>query len=277
MGENTKIAWTSTRLPDGTLIPGHTFNPWIGCFKVSPGCDHCYAETQAKRYKWDVWGPPVHPRTGEIYTHRRKTSESYWKQPFKWEKQAVAEGTRHRVFCASMADVFEDHPEVEPWRAELWPIIRQTPHLDWQLLTKRPENIPNMVPWVAAAWPNVWLGASVENQKYAEERIPALLRTPAVVHFLSCEPLLGPIVFLPHLLTRIDWIITGGESGPGYRPMDPEWARDIRDQCEEWGVAYFHKQNGGMRHDSGGHLLDGEEYYNFPIISHRIGHTGTLT
>jgi protein gp37 len=240
MAENSKIEWTD-----------HTFNPWWGCQRVSPGCQHCYAETLANRYGHAVWGPAK-------TTQRRMMSNDYWKQPYKWHKQAVVGGVRRRVFCASMADVFEDHPDVVEARRTLFDVISDTPGLDWLLLTKRPENIKPMLIDAGCGFqdlpPWVWIGTSVEDQEQADERIPHLLNVPARVRFLSCEPLLGP-VDLSEMARRgrdsyglrdggIHWVICGGESGHGARPMHPDWARSLRDQCQAAGVAYFFKQWG---------------------------------
>jgi protein gp37 len=175
------------------------------------------------------------------------------------------------VFCASMADVFDNHRSILPdWRANLWSLIAATPHLDWLLLTKRPQNIAKMLPptW-SDGWPNVWLGTTVENQTEADRRIPHLLATPARVRFLSCEPLLGPVdltrvknpvcgevcALTGYLGTgmygdygpKLAWVICGGESGPGARPMHPDWARSLRDQCQAAGVPFFMKQMSGPR------------------------------
>ncbi len=232
MAENSKIEWTD-----------HTFNPWVGCTKVSPACDHCYAEGWAKR--------TGHP---ELWTgERRLTSEANWKQPIKWNRAAAAAGARHRVFCASLADVFDNQVPTH-WRWELWQLIAHTPALDWLLLTKRPQNIAKMLPQVWP-WPmpNVWLGTTVENQEEANRRIPALLAVPARVRFLSCEPLLGPVSLSvtwlsvpvgdgPERMDGIDWVIAGGESGGGARMMAPIWAASLRDQCAGAGVAFFMKQ-----------------------------------
>jgi len=263
MGENTKIEWAT-----------HTFNPWVGCTKVSPACDHCYAEGWAKR-------------TGQGHLwegQRRRTSMSNWQKVRKWNREARAAGRRDRVFCASLADVFDNQVPSE-WRRELWHYIEQTPSLDWLLLTKRPQNIAKMLPdpgtgvkpW-GDGWKNVWLGTTVENQAEADRRIPHLLAVPAVIRFLSCEPLLGPLdLTLDNLVCTdcprcsdgsliepdtganacrrcdstgksdewgIDWVICGGESGPGARPMHPGWARALRDQCAKAGVAFHFKQWG---------------------------------
>jgi len=259
--QNSKIEWTD-----------HTFNPWWGCIRVSPGCEHCYAETLAHRYGHAVWGPAK-------TTPRREMSENYWKQPIKWNAAAMQAGTRARVFCASMADVFEDHPQLPPIRARLWDLIETTPMLDWLLLTKRPENFRAFLPsgFRSQPPPNVWLGTSVENQQLADKRIPYLLDVPAVVRFLSCEPLLGPLdldaYLYPHFAADdprheprrngVEWVIVGGESGPGARPMHPDWARSLRDQAQAAGVPFLFKQHGEYLPRSqmipGVHCSEGEQ------------------
>jgi protein gp37 len=197
-------------------------------------------------------------------------SESYWRQPLKWDREAAAAGERRRVFCASLADVFEDRPELDAPRQRLFDLILQTQHLDWLLLTKRPLVMRD---WLAAAggdladagrsahawgggWPNVWLGVSVEDQARARERIPILLSIPAAVHWISAEPLLGPLDLEDYLHQYhgrpakrwphgpLKWVIVGGESGAAARPMHPDWARSIRDQCRTTGRAFFFKQWG---------------------------------
>lgn len=246
MGERSKIEWTD-----------HTFNPWVGCTKVSPACDHCYAEGWAKRTGQSaLW-------SGE----RRRTSPTNWKQPLAWNRKAAAAGVRAKVFCASLADTFDNQVPAE-WRHDLWKLIGGTPHLDWLLLTKRPQNIAKMLPTKAigapawgGGWTNVWLGTTAENQTEADRRIPHLMAIPAAMRFLSVEPLLGPVdltartwvecnipeyggkghEFIP-MIRSLDWVIVGGESGPGARPMDPDWARSLRDQCRDAGVAFFMKQ-----------------------------------
>lgn len=253
MGADTKIEWTH-----------HTFNPWRGCAKVSPGCANCYAEALAKRTGiHGTWGP-----NGE----RVVSSDAYWRQPLRWSRAAAKAGERRRVFCASMADVFEDRPDLVEPRRRLMMLMLDTPHLDWLLLTKRPENIARLMDWSvlgcfdADEWPaNAWIGATAEDQQRADERIPHLLAVPAAVRFLSVEPLLGPVDLRPWLPpsvvvamkyehdtgrtweqdhARINWAIVGGESGPGARPMHPAWARSVRDQCREAGVPFFFKQEG---------------------------------
>jgi len=225
MGENSKIEWCH-----------HTFNIVWGCVKVDQECAHCYAEAWAKRTGHDVFGPAK-------TTERRVMSDAYWKQPHAWNRAAERSGQRARVFCSSMADVFEDHPTNAEQRPRLWDTITATPWLDWLLLTKRPENIRAMLPYDWAPYPNVWLGTSVGYQESALKRVPHLFGLPAVVRFLSCEPLLGPLD-LGFAGAYIDWVICGGESGPGARPMHPDWARSLRDQCAFAGVRFFFKQWG---------------------------------
>lgn len=284
MAENSKIEWTD-----------HTFNPWTGCTKVSPGCDHCYAEGWAKRSGTVRWG------AGQP---RRRTTEANWRQPVRWnrlsENWVANGGKRARVFCSSLADVFDN--EVPPeWRADLFDLIDATPHLDWLLLTKRIGNAKSMIEEIvprmiecdhsAWPWPNVWIGATVVNQEEANRDIPKLLQVPARVRFLSIEPLLGPIELDPWLSIHkhwksadalpqvpwhppypkhwyerqkivardwalpLHWVIAGGESGPGARPMHPDWARSLRDQCAAAGVPFMFKQNGEWREP-----LEGEEF-----------------
>lgn len=241
MGENSKIEWTD-----------HTFNPWWGCTKISPGCDLCYAKVHSTRYGFNVWGH------GQ---ERRVFGDQHWDQPRKWDRRAQRDSVRRRVFCASMADVFDaEAPATE--LPKLWALIRETPALDWQLLTKRPNRIHRVLPPDLVGAPNVWLGTSVENSEYVW-RVPELVKVPAVVHFLSVEPLLGPIANLP--LDDIEWVIVGGESGSGYRPMKAEWVQEIRDRCVSAGVAFFFKQWGGRTPKAGGRLLDGQEWNEMPV------------
>jgi len=212
----------------------HTFNGWWGCFKVSPACDNCYANSTAKQYGHEIWGKDA---------PRRILSESHWNQPFKWDREARLAGVRRRVFCASMSDVFEGRADLDAYRKKLWSLIKYTPNLDWQMLTKRPGNIAKMAP--AGGFPeNVWLGCSVESEEFTG-RIKQLLKTPATVRFLSCEPLLSDLDLSGFLgPDRINWVIAGGESGPNARPTDPAWFRSLRDQCLEAGVPFFFKQWG---------------------------------
>lgn len=303
MSDNTAIEWTDS-----------TFNPWTGCTKVSPACDHCYAEAWSRRAgeKVGKWGRGA---------ARVRTTEANWRKPLEWNrwtffecascgwrgdsKLSICLGTgtfrcprcfsdpltpaRRRVFCASLADVFDN--EVDPqWRADLFALVRATPNLDWLLLTKRIGNAASMIAAAVSAlprdsacgtgqfnhtpmaqwpWPNVWLGATICNQAEADRDIPKLLATPARTRFLSIEPMLGPINFrwqpyahqasgesyrqylerrgsVNHLesLHLVNWVIAGGESGRGARPMHPEWVRSLRDQCAAACVPFLFKQWG---------------------------------
>lgn len=295
MGANSKIEWTH-----------HTFNPWVGCTKVSPACDSCYAESWAKR--------TGHP---ELWNGERRRTKT-WGEPFKWHRQARAAGDRHRVFCASLADVFDNQVPAR-WLDDLFDgVIANTPNLDWLLLTKRPQNIAKMLPadWGERGYANVWLGTTVENQEEADRRIPHLLAVPAVCRFLSCEPLLGPLNLtrmklgggwydvlggwrdvkhrFPGFDEQINWIICGGESGSKARPMHPDWARSLHKQCESAKVPFFFKQWGEWREitdedmrstpahrfvgsppgfhvvrvgkKAAGRLLDGREWNEFPRV-----------
>lgn len=286
--KDSEISWTH-----------HTFNPWWGCARISPGCVHCYADTLASRWGHELWrrhGP------------RRAMSDNYWRQPLTWNRKAADTDGPVRVFCASMADVFEGHPEPEvralqdKERARLWDLIEATPNLTWMLLTKRPENVAGMVPW-GDEWPGTaWMGVSAEDQRRADERIPILRSIPAVVRFVSTEPLIGPVKLRDEWITSellgfgpfgaetspcISWVICGGESGREARPMRPDWARSLRDQCAAAGVAFHFKQWGEYaptgavvaRRDTdwhpveeisrvgkkaAGRLLDGREWNEFP-------------
>lgn len=289
MGEFTAISWSDA-----------TFNPWIGCTRVSPACQHCYAETADKRRLINGethWGKDA---------PRHVTSDVYWRQPLKWNRAAAAQGRNMLVFCASQADVFEDRPDLLEPRRRLWELIEATPNLTWQLLTKRPENILSMVPlrWLLLdmAWPsNVWVGTTVEDQERADLRIPQLVDVPASVRFLSCEPLLGPVdlsrwlhlewmdslrlpeeprsfrtedgdggwgremfAYLADQQPAVQWVIVGGESGAHHRSLDLGHARDVVEQCAAADVPCWFKQVGGQRPTSGGDLLDGREIHQFP-------------
>ncbi len=242
MAQNTSIEWTD-----------HTFNPWWGCVKVSDGCKFCYAETLAKRYGHDNWGPGK---------ERRLMSLNHWREPLKWNEEAEQKGLRARVFCASMADVFEERaPETE--RQRLWKLIVDTPSLDWQLLTKRPERIAECLPldW-GEGYHNVWLGTSVEDSRVLD-RVGHLRSVPAIVRFLSLEPLIGPLYHLP--LEGIHWAIIGGESGHGARPIQEEWVISIQEQCRIAETAFFFKQWGGVHKKKAGRELQGRSYDEMPV------------
>lgn len=273
MGQETGIQWTDS-----------TFNPVRGCTKVSDGCKFCYAETLSHRNPkvLGMWGPQG---------TRVMASESMWCEPVKWNKEAKEAGKRHKVFCASLADVFEDdttcqNPDaykvVTDARARLWKLIEATPNLDWQLLTKRPQNILRFVPeeWQGGFPPNVWCGTSVEDSRVLW-RVDELLKVPAVVRFLSCEPLIGELDISDYLYPRfaaddprhfprrngIEWVIAGGESGHDARPMHPAWVESIRDQCQEAGVPFFFKQFGNWcpaQHRSPAYL---ERHHESVVVS----------
>jgi protein gp37 len=228
MGKNSKIEWTH-----------HTFNPWWGCTKVSEACKNCYAEAWSKRVGQKVWGPKA---------ERRFFGERHWLEPCKWDIDARTAQGRQRVFIASMADVFEDRRELDPWRHKLWKLIQATPNLDWLLLTKRPELVANLVQWNVGWPPNVWIGTTVENQESADVRLPHLSKLPVAVRFISAEPLIGPLNIRPWLGTTIDWVITGGESGPRARPTNPSWFRDLLGQCMAASVPFHFKQWGDWAH-----------------------------
>lgn len=215
----SKIEWTD-----------FTFNPWIGCTALSPACDNCYAEAFQKRCGGPEWGH------GEP---RRRTSDANWKQPIRWDQKAAKQSIRYRVFCASLADVFDAEVQKE-WRDDLFALIDRTPNLDWLLLTKRPNVARKLMP--ENARPNVWMGTTVEDRK-RKNRIDELRQIPAAVRFLSVEPLLEDLGEID--LTGIGWVIVGGESGGRkVRPMQEEWALSLRDQCAVAGVPFLFKQWG---------------------------------
>lgn len=232
MGENTKIEWAT-----------HSWNAWLGCQEVSAACDLCYAKAWANRYgKSALWNGK-----------RQRTSEHNWKQPIKWNAEARRLGQRQRVFVNSMSDFFDNQVPPE-WRHDAFNVMAQCLWLDFLLLTKRPQNIPKLAPQMAEGWrpwaPNIWLGTTVENREEMLRRGPLLKAIPATVHFWSAEPLLEDLGTIPPGLMP-DWIICGGESGgSAARPMHPEWARSIRDQCVAAGVPYFFKQHGQWLHES---------------------------
>lgn len=240
MGEATGIAWTD-----------HTWNPWIGCQRVSEGCRNCYAATLSAR-----WGKPERWTTDQ----RDPTSDAYWKQPLRWDRNALALGEPARVFCASMCDVFEDHPTAEYLRPHVWDLVSKTPNLIWQFLTKRPENILAMLDPMLQGAPNVWIGTTIEDMRVAH-RADRLREVPTICRFISYEPALGPLHEIN--LDGISWVICGGESGPGFRHMEHDWARAMRDRCRAEGIAYFFKQSAGLRSGSGPYL-DGQLIQEFP-------------
>jgi protein gp37 len=227
MAEKSGISWTDA-----------SFSPWWGCVKVSPACTRCYAESASKRFGHSVWGPD---------SSRRFFGEKHWKEPVGWDERARRAKKRTRVFCAPMADIFEKRDDLVPWRKRLWELVRVTPNLDWLLLTKRSENILDMTPDAyRKAWPeNAWAGVTAENQEWAEKRIPDLLNVPAKVRWLSVEPMLGPVDLTKWLgPDKVNWVIVGGESGHGARPMEASWVTDVLGQCRKAGVGFFFKQKG---------------------------------
>jgi protein gp37 len=244
VAETTGIAWTDS-----------TFNPWIGCTKVGPGCDHCYAEALDKRHRWKGathWGAGV---------ERMRTAPSNWAKPLAWNAKAAASGKPWRVFCASLADVFDNEVPQE-WRTDLFRMIAKTPALTWLLLTKRIGNALPMLHKMmvdAPPLPNVWIGATIVNREEADRDVPKLLATPAAIRFVSYEPALGPVDWRRY--PGIDWIIVGGESTQGAkaRPFDITAARSTITQCREINAAPFVKQLGSA-----------------PIWSHCIGNSQAI-
>ncbi len=235
MGTNSKIEWTD-----------HTWNPWQGCLKVSPGCKQCYMYRDKKRYGQD---PMVVVRS----------KAPTFRKPLTWKRPA-------RVFTCSWSDFFID--QADPWIGDAWDIIRQTPHLTYQILTKRPENIKDMLPgdW-GPGWRNVWLGVSVESNQYLA-RVDTLSKIPAHIKFVSYEPALEYVDFSPYS-SIINWLISGGESGPHSRPASNIWFRQVRDDCTRNNIAFFHKQKGGDRKIDGawgGRQLDGKVWNQFPFL-----------
>jgi protein gp37 len=242
MAKNTSIEWTD-----------HTWNPWVGCRKVSPGCKNCYMFRDQEHW-------------GNDPTKIRRTTKSTFYSPMGWKKPAM-------VFTCSWSDFFLE--EADEWREDAWIVIRHTPHLTYQILTKRPERIQDCIPedWGKYGYENVWLGVSVENQEY-DYRIGILSKTPARVWFVSYEPATGPLELEDHMSVGfVDWVISGGESGYNSgkykaRPAEMDWFRDIRDECIRWDIPYFHKQNGGtMKGDGawGGREIDGRTWDQFPV------------
>ena len=247
MGDRTAIEWADA-----------TFNPWIGCQRVSLGCDFCYAEAMMdKRLGRVQWGPGG---------ARRRTSENYWRQPLLWDRKAA--GRPLRVFCASLADVFDNKAPAGA-RGDLWRLIDRTPNLIWMLLTKRPQNMVLLAPIVwgggRSVPDNVWLGVTAENQDEYDRRWPLLSEWAAPVRFVSYEPALGPLDLSGHEV-KPDWLICGGESGPNARPMHADWAREMRDQCADQEVAFFFKQWGGRTSKAGGRILDGRTWEELPHV-----------
>jgi protein gp37 len=246
MGLSSGIEWTDA-----------TWNPTTGCRRVSAGCDHCYAATLARRLK--AMGNPRYQVDGPdgegfgLALHWDKLEEPrHWRRP-------------RRVFVNSMSDLF--HPEIpNEFLLRVFAVMRDCPQHRFQVLTKRPARMakimPQLIGRLGGVTPNVWLGTSVESRQYLG-RVEALRSTPAAIRFLSLEPLLGP---LPDLdLNGVQWVIVGGESGPGHRPIEPSWVCAIRDQCQAAGVAFFFKQWGGRTPKAGGRLLEGRTWDEYPL------------
>lgn len=265
MAENTKIEWAD-----------HTFNPWIGCTRISGACDHCYAADLSSRYGWAAWG------AGEA---RQRTKPANWKKPVQWNAKAAKTGERPRVFCLSLGD-WADAEVPAQWRADLFDLIDQCRNLDWLLLTKRHALARKYLP--ATPWPHVRIGMTVEDQKMADVRLPRLaeLAKAGWRTFVSYEPALGPVNWRPWLESgAIGWFIGGGESGPKARPARPDWFRAPRDACAETSTPFLFKQWGDWHPDAlaftdtdgrcpppnmrvgkkaAGRLLDGIEHNGFP-------------
>lgn len=284
MGAQSKIEWTDS-----------TFNPWVGCTKIQrrrglpSACDFCYAEKWAKRSGQVEWGD--HPR--------RRTTEAYWRNSLTWNGQAQAFQIKHerrqRVFCASLADVFDNQAD-PAWRADLFNLIRECDQLDWQLLTKRPQNIRKMLPpdW-GEGYSNVWLGTTAEDAEAYQQRVRHLLKVPAAIHFVSYEPAIGPLGRLDIDGRSPDWVIIGGESGVRadlIRLTNPRWVRDAIAECRRVGAAPFLKQWGTYKNNpcvveagfseqeamkidppengKGGGKLDGELCRKFPVDNRKL-------
>jgi protein gp37 len=230
MGANTQIEWTDA-----------TWNPWIGCERVSPACAHCYMFREQRAYGND---PEVVRRTKAPTFY----APLYWKEP-------------RRVFTCSWSDFFIE--QADPWRVDAYTVILGTPHLTYQILTKRPERIPEIEWPILGMARNVWTGVSVENRRFYW-RIDALRKIRPNLLFLSIEPLLGRMPDLP--LEGVGWVIVGGESGPKFRPLNLDWVREIRDRCQTAGVPFFFKQHSGFRPKQLGRLLDGREWNEFPAV-----------
>lgn len=227
---NTGIEWTDK-----------VWNPVTGCDKVSPGCTHCYAEAITKRFHTNF------PNGFDVTLHYDRMT-----QPRRWKKPS-------RIFVNSMSDLFHDEIPFS-FIEKVFYQMECTPGHTYQILTKRDKRLLELAPKLK--WSNnIWMGVSVENQNYVS-RIDALRRVPAQIRFLSCEPLLGPLQLD---LTDIHWCIVGGESGQKHRPVRTEWVRDIRDQCDKAGVAFFFKQWGGRTPKSGGRILDDQIYDAMPV------------
>jgi protein gp37 len=243
--ENSKINWTD-----------HTWNPWVGCRHVSVECDHCYADTMVTNRMG---------RDFSIVTHTKT-----WKDPLRWNRKAPARtvelGRRVRVFCASLTDFFIQ--DADPWRDEAWDVIRRCREMDWLILTKRPALIESRLPkdW-GNGWPHVWLGMTC-GARESYPRLDALREIPAAVRFISAEPLLESLADIN--LDGFHWLIAGGESGSGFRPMREEWALELRDICGQQRIGFHFKQHAAFKPGQGAEL-HGKKYHESPLI--QIGET----
>lgn len=224
MAEKTKIDWATS-----------SFNFWQGCSATTnPGCDICYAVRR------------VLPRQGIGEHTVRRTSADHWKEPLRWQRKAKEAGTTQTVFANSLSDFFHSYADI--WRDEAWDIIRQTPNLQWIILTQRIERVAAHLPkdW-GLGWPNVWLGVSASDQAHADKRIPRLLEIPAALHLVSLEPLKEAVTLHPEWLPKLDWVITGGASGDEWTQwrLLPKWIINLRNQCVNASIPFFFKQLGG--------------------------------
>jgi protein gp37 len=256
VSDGTAIEWTEA-----------TWNPTTGCDRVSPGCDNCYALTLARRLK--AAGNPRYRRDGSPRTSGPGFGLTlHWdklEEPLRWRRPRL-------IFVNSMSDLFHKGVSDEFVRL-VFGTMAETPQHTYQILTKRPGRMTSVLRRIQPnPLPNVWLGTSVEDQRWADIRIPRLIQTPAWTRFLSCEPLLGPIDLSSYAdgvsQPEIDWVIVGGESGSGHRPMDPAWARSLRDQCVEADIPFFFKQWGGRTPKAGGRTLDDQEWDQLPDTRH---------
>lgn len=245
MGQKTAIEWTDV-----------TWNPMTGCTKISAGCDHCYAHTVAQRKTRDIYLRQL-PVKDTPANRADPFAPRFWddrlEQPFTWREP-------RRVFVNSMSDVFHAHFTLEQIQ-QVFDVMNATPEHQYQVLTKRPERALRLAPELQFT-DNIWLGVSCEDARVAH-RVDTLREIPAAVRFISAEPLLGSLADLD--LAGIDWVIAGGESGAGHRPMDPEWVRELRDNCVDAGVAFFFKQWGGHTPKAGGRELDGRTWDAYPV------------
>ena len=241
MGNATKISTAD-----------YTWNPWIGCNPVSEGCAHCYAAEMHRLKKWTA--------DFRVVTKAKTT----WKNPIKWQRDAAAVGETRMVFCCSLSDFF--HPTADQWRDEAWAVIKKTPSLVWRITTKRQERIAQCLPadWGDNGYPNIWLGTTVEMKRHLW-RLDAIKGIPAAAHYLAAEPLLEDL--MPDLAERIsgiDWVVLGGETGNGHRHMDPQWARNVRDLCNDRGIAFWFLGKGGTHQKDT--FLDGVQHTAFPAV-----------